>query len=222
MEKLCFILVLFLKQFYQTCELLCRYILSFFQRTTEKKALPHFCSNTLNVKNKQFLSIAIRCLCCKCISIFSLLTFLSSSFFMLTYESHIAFVLILRYKSGLSFASTRPRLMLFETGDATSVDHHHWASSSLLSLVLQHSWLLSAGLSSLQCCTSGIMKWMLKTHIMGFAIHAKSTAPHHWSKGFVISCREVTASHSCNAILPESLNGLTVLVYFERRSLTMF
>lgn len=84
-------------------------------------------------------------------------------FFFFTHERHVTFVLILRYKSGLSFASPRPRLMLFEIGNAPSVDHHHRA---VLSLPLQPSWLLRAGLSSLQCCTSGIMKWRLKAHSM--------------------------------------------------------
>lgn len=98
------------------------------------------------------------------------------------HERHVTFVLILRYKSGLSFASTRPRLMLFETGNATSVDHHHTAVLSLL----QHSRLLCAGLSSLQCCISRTMKWVLKT-----PQQARSTASHHWRNGFIISCREV-------------------------------
>lgn len=84
-------------------------------------------------------------------------------FFFFTHERHVTFVLILRYKSGLSFASPRPRLMLFEIGNAPSVDHHHRA---VLSLPLQPSRLLRAGLSSLQCCTSGIMKWRLKAHSM--------------------------------------------------------
>lgn len=84
-----FYLGILLKLFYQTHELLCTYSL-FFQRRTEKKAIPHFCSSTVNVNKNSFPPLlSIRSSYCKCISILSLLTFLSSSFLMLTHERHL-------------------------------------------------------------------------------------------------------------------------------------
>lgn len=184
----------------------------FFQRSTEKKALPCFHSSTVNVNKSSFPPLqSIRSLCWKYISILSLLILLSSSFFYVDTWKACYLCLNLKVQVRLVLASTRPRLMLFETGNVTSVDHHHHRAG--LALLLQGSWLLCAGLSSLQCFTSGIVKWMLKAHSMQDPL--LPTSPLEQRVYHILQGAHWMASHNCNAIPLGSLNGLTVLVFLR-------
>lgn len=176
------------------------HLFSLFSKENWEESISPFLQYYCECEQKQLLSIAVNQKFMLQMHFNSISAYILEQFLFYV-DTWKAYYLCLNIK-----VRVRPRLMLFETGSATSADHHHRA---VLSLPLQHSWLLCSGLSSLHCRTSGIMNWMVKTHSMQDPL-----LPTTGARGFIISCREVTEWLVTDAIPLESLNGVTVLVFF--------